>query len=79
MAAGAQPAALGLDQPDTQSVWAQYNRLIDALAEHLEAVLVEQHDEWAGFRRYPGLDVGKSRSDQDESTVHEVSPAALTA
>jgi putative transposase len=51
-----------------------------ALIRLVEAVLAEQHDEWAESRRYLGLDVlSKSRADHNPATEQEDTPAALIA
>jgi transposase-like protein len=70
------------DQPDSESVAAQHDRIIDALADKLPKVAgnASKSDEWAESRRYLGLDVlSKSRADHDPATEQEATPAALTA
>jgi putative transposase len=51
-----------------------------ALIRLVDAVLAEQHDEWAESRRYLGLEVlSKSRADHSTPQEQEDTPAALTA
>ncbi|EXJ51531.1 hypothetical protein AS96_09095 [Microbacterium sp. MRS-1] len=74
------------DQPDADSVHAQFDRLLDYVDdklpdafEHLGAVLAEQTDEWAEGRRYLGLDiVAKSRHTLIADTdIEEVTDTTL--
>jgi len=74
------------DQPDADSVHAQFDRLLDYVDdklpdafEHLGAVLAEQTDEWAEGRRYLGLDIlAKSRHTLIADTdIEEVTDTTL--